>query len=264
MASMEGFELTTRAPDPRLRELVREYHDFRERTPGPLRRRELASPDVALIVDLGPGWRVEGDRHGSFVGGLYDGPVDVEHDGEARAVQVDLTPLGARALLGVPLSELTRRVVDLGDLLGPDAERLAERLHELGDGEARFALLDRLLLERIGDAPPPRPDVAFAWRRLAQTGGRLQVSDLARELGCSRRHLSGRFAEEVGLPPKAYARVLRFRTAADTLLRGGEERLAEVAAACGYADQSHLNREFRALAGATPTELLAQRGRDAA
>jgi AraC-like DNA-binding protein len=257
-----GFELVTRAPDPRLRGFVRAFHDFRERAPGPLERREIASPHAVVIVDLGPGWEVDGVRHGSFTGGLYAGPVTVGHDGEARAVQIDVTPLGARALLGVPLGALTEQVVALEDLLGPDARRLAERLAEAGSSDERFAALDGALLDRLDPAARPRPDVLRAWRRLVETAGSVRVEDLARELRCSRRHLSGRFAEEVGLPPKAYARVLRFQRAVDALLGedgGGERGLAEVAAACGFADQSHLNREFRALAGATPTKLLAER-----
>src|SRR3712207_6677712 len=125
-----SFELVSRAPDRRLRGLVRGYEDFWERSAAPLIRREVASPDAVVIVDLGEGWRVgEGARaadHGSFTGVLSDAPEVVEHGGEARAVQIDLTPLGARALLGVPLAELTNRVVAFEDLLGADAARIAE------------------------------------------------------------------------------------------------------------------------------------------
>jgi AraC-like DNA-binding protein len=80
------------------------------------------------------------------------------------------------------------------------------------------------------------------------------VGQIADELGCSRRHLSDRFGTELGLPPKALGRVLRFQRAVG-LLRGGGE-LADVAYTCGYADQPHFNRDFRALAGVTPTEFL--------
>ena len=256
------FELVTSDPDPRLRDHVRGYQDFRERTAAPLARRELASPDVVVIVDLDAGWHVgdgDGEHLRSFAGGAADAPTTVGHDGSARAVQVDLTPAGARALLGVPPGELGRTVVRLEDLLGPDAARLAEQLHDAPSSAARFALLDRLLLDRAASSPGLRPDVAWAWGRLVQSGGTARIDALARELGCSRRHLSAGFGDEIGLPPKAYARILRFRRAVDALLRGGETRLAEVAADCGYADQSHLNREFRALAGVTPTELLARR-----
>jgi AraC-like DNA-binding protein len=262
-SAQEGFVLAESRPDARLEGLVRAYEDFEERSPRPLRRREVAVPDVVMIVDFGEGWRV-GEREpverlGSFAAGIHDRPTIVEHGGRARCVQVNLTPLGARALLGVPLVELRNRTVALEELLGSAARGLAERLYSAEGFEQRFALLDEVLAARAADAPPVRADVGWAWRRLVASGGALAVQDLARELGCSRRHLSGRFGEEIGLPPKSYARLLRFRRAFEALLRGGEEGLASVAATCGYADQPHLNREFRALAGTTPGALLASR-----
>jgi AraC-like DNA-binding protein len=259
----DGFLLAECRPDPRLAGLVRTYEDFEERSPRPVRRREVAVPDVVMIIDFGEGWGVGArepvDRLGSFAAGIHDRPTVVEHGGRARCVQLNLTPLGARALLGIPLIELRNRTVGLEELLGPAARRLAERLHAAGSSEQRFALLDEALAARAADAPPVRPDVGWAWRRLVETGGALEVRELARELGCSRRHLSGRFGQEVGLPPKRYARLLRFRRAVEALMRGGEQGLAEVAVACGYADQPHLNRDFRALAGTTPGALLAAR-----
>ncbi|HTZ62791.1 MAG TPA: helix-turn-helix transcriptional regulator [Solirubrobacteraceae bacterium] len=87
--------------------------------------------------------------------------------------------------------------------------------------------------------------------------GRLRVSDLTSELGCSRKHLAARFREHVGLPPKVYARMLRFRRATDLLSAG--QSIAETAAECGYYDQPHLDRDFREFAGTTPSAYLAER-----
>jgi AraC-like DNA-binding protein len=261
-----SFELAVRDPAPALRGLVRSYEDFRERSAAPLRRREVAIPDPVVILDLGEGWDVGSgdgdgplDHHGSFAAGVGDRPSVVEHAGRARCMQVNLTPLGARRLLGLPLAELTNLVVPLDELLGSQARDLVERLAGTEDRDERFAIVEGLLLERAADSAPGRPDVAWACRRLVESDGGVPVAALAQELGCSRRHLTARFGAEVGLPPKAFARLLRFRRATDALLSGGEQRLAEIAAECGYADQSHLNREFRAFAGTTPRGLLASR-----
>lgn len=166
-------------------------------------------------------------------------------------MQFDLEPPAARALLGVPAGELAHRTVALEDLLGVDAARLAERLHAAPDAKGRFAVLDEVLLRGVARArKPARPDVERAWALLRATGGRIRVEALARELGCTRRHLARRFAEDVGVSPKVAARIMRFEAARGRL---GSVSLARLAAEHGFADQAHLTREFRALAGAPPT-----------
>src|SRR3954464_11943209 len=78
-------------------------------------------------------------------------------------------------------------------------------------------------------------------------------------MGCSRRRLAARFGDDVGLAPKAVGRILRFQRVLQLLAaEGGAGRFAQIAAAGGYYDQPHLNRDFRDLAGCTPTEYLAR------
>jgi transcriptional regulator GlxA family with amidase domain len=96
------------------------------------------------------------------------------------------------------------------------------------------------------------PGLAHGWRTIEATRGRVGVAELAAELGWSRRHLAGRFRTEFGLSPKTVARTLRFGTAVALLRRTPHLDLASVAASCGYYDQSHLTREFGALAGCSP------------
>ena len=95
-------------------------------------------------------------------------------------------------------------------------------------------------------------DVRWAWNRL--TGGAARVDELARELGWSRRHFTQRFKNELGLAPKTLARVARFQRARQQLSAGTP--LGRIALDCGYYDQAHMNRDFRALAGRPPGELL--------
>jgi AraC-like DNA-binding protein len=194
---------------------------------------------------------------GAFLAAPAAGPAVTEHDGVMRGVQVDLSPPAARMLAGVPLHELGGASVPLEDLLGPPARELVERLHETPGWPARLALVEAAVGRRLAGAPAPPPDVAWAWRRLEASHGLLRVEALAAELGCSRRHLAARFREHVGLGPKAAARVLRVARLVE-LAGQRPERWADLAAACGYADQPHLNREVRALAGSTPGELLAR------
>src|SRR5690606_24544978 len=97
--------------------------------------------------------------------------------------------------------------------------------------------------------------VHWATRRLAESGGTVRATALAREAGYSRKHLVELFNREVGLSPKALARIHRFRHALRQMQSSPSKPWAEIAALCGYYDQSHLIHDFRQFAGLSPAEL---------
>ncbi len=101
--------------------------------------------------------------------------------------------------------------------------------------------------------------MSWAVNQLVRRHGQLSIGTLAEETGWSHRHLVRQFTEEIGLTPKVLARVLRFGQAADRLAHTTGGHLADIAADCGYYNQAHFTRDFRAFAGVTPTELLASR-----
>lgn len=257
--------MVSRPAHPRLRAHVHGYTGYREETARPLRRREVPSSAVPLIISFGAPLRlaVPGDpgrsptTFTSFLAGLHDRSVLTEHTGTQYGVQVDLTPLGAYALLGTPMRELANAAFGLADLLGGPAEKLTVRLAETTSWELRFALLDDALTAWVTAGPTPSPPVAWLWRRLRAAQGDVSIGELADEVGWSRRHLVVRFHEQVGLPPKTVARVLRFQRALRLLTGPVGWPLADLAVASGYYDQAHFNRDFRALAGCTPTEYIA-------
>lgn len=242
------MELAQRPPHPALAAQVRSLAGWREREHGPVRRRELPGGRVVLVVSLGPSMDIDGRRFGSFVAGVHDAPAITEHAGESCGVQAYLTPLGARRVFGMPMGELAGRVVEL------EEGELAERVHEAPGWPERLELLERWIARRVIDAPPVPAGLEWAWRRLLETGGAVPVAALADELGWSRRHLAARFREEVGVPPKALARMLRFERAAARLRAPAPPDLGRLALDCGYYDQAHFNRDFRAFAGTTPTD----------
>lgn len=172
-------------------------------------------------------------------------------------IDLKLRPLGAYTLLGVPMHELAGSAVALEDLLGSSADRLLDQLAEAPGWAGRFDLLDAFLLRRAEDGPRPAPQVLRAWQRMLASAGAVPVRDLAAEAGWSHRHLIAKFREQVGLAPKALARVVRFDGLLSRLEAGAP--LARLAAEAGYCDQAHLNRDFAELAGTTPTDWLARR-----
>lgn len=174
-----------------------------------------------------------------------------------------LSPLGPRAILGVPAGELAGIDVEGADVLGPLAGEIQQRLQAAATWPERFTALDELLLARVAADPPgARAEVGYAWHRLLATSGAEPVSHLAQETGWSDRHLRSMFLAEIGLTPKAAARVVRFHRARRRLQhRAGSGRgldLAGPAASCGYYDQAHLDRDFREMAGSSHTRWLAQ------
>ena len=234
-----------------------------QETRAPVQLREVPFPGIPIIFNLGPAWEIETSETGvqrrdSFVAGLGLGPALVRGAATSSCIELRLTPLGAHRLLQLPMHELTNRATALEDVL-PGGRDLASRLRETHGWAARFDLLETFLLQRMSDTEPPRTELAWSWERLVRTGGQTPIGRLADELGWSRRRLIARFREAVGLAPKAAACVIRFDRAASALRTGSAPPLVELALACGYFDQAHLNRDFRRLAGTTPSAFAAGR-----
>jgi AraC-like DNA-binding protein len=241
--------LVEQAPSPALAGRVMRYCGFEERTPQPLRRREGPGASTVLVFVFEEHWLINGERHTSFTGGLHEQQVLTEHPGRALGLQVDLDPLAARALLGVPAHELANRTVPLDELLDPS---LTEQLAGAPGWDERFALLDEALGRSLA-AAQPAPEIAWAWQQLRASHGRVAIGALCSELGWSRKRIATRFRDELGLPPKAVARLLRFERARSL---AGTMPWGDLAYACGFSDQSHLINEFRAITGRTPETFL--------
>lgn len=262
-------ELVAARPRPSLAPFVGGYSGYVLDGQAPGLHRGLPSRHLTLVVTVDgtvdlAGMPDPAQPPASFtalVGGLHAAPALIATPRRQHGVQVALTPLGARALLGLPAGALGPTIVDLATLLGPVADELVERVRGGRTWRERFAALDGVLARAARTArppAPPAPELRRAWARLCATRGAVGVSALADEVGWSRRHLGERFRREFGLSPKAAARVLRFEAAHRLLLAPRRPGLAELAARCGYYDQAHLAREFRGLAGCSPSTRIAE------
>jgi AraC-like DNA-binding protein len=187
---------------------------------------------------------------GAVLAGPDTGPVLVASEPGAVFAGVRFGPGAGGGALGLPLEAVRDARVPLAELR-PELDR--ELPGDLDPGEA-LARLVRLGL-RLRATGGADPAVREAARRLADP--RARVGALAGELGLSERQLRRRCLAGVGYGPKTLQRVLRFRRFLE-LAAGGEE-LAPLAAGAGYADQAHLTRETRRLAGVSPAALLRDR-----
>ncbi|RWK53688.1 AraC family transcriptional regulator [Mesorhizobium sp.] len=261
---LDRFEMVRSAPGPWLQGSVIDICFYRETMPGRFRNVEYASLTVPLVISFAEPFAIglgkepgDNDRFASFAAGLYAGPVVIESFGGACCVQVNFTPLGARRFFGLAMSELTDRMVGLDDVLGIEGIALRERLGNARGWSARFAIVETFVAARLAEARETQAEIAWAYDRIIVSGGRIRVSSHADRLGWSRKHLSGKFSNAIGVGPKTLSRIVRFNRALG-LSRQGKSDWADIAADCGYADQAHLVREFRDLAGETPTALAAQ------
>jgi len=255
-------EAVTGRPAPALAGLVTVYRGYRYTGFPPGRHVGLPGRHITFVLSLEDPLEVSWPRGAvsttATIGGLHADPVTITHTGTQVGVHVDVLPTALPVLFGLPPGELTGTVVALADVVGATVGReLEERVRAARSWPARFAAIDRVLLRGRRSTLPPSREVLRAWDLLVHSQGAVPVTALAHEVGWSRRHLSERFGREVGLPPKVLARVVRFQAAVDLLKQDPARSLADLAAVAGYADQSHLNRDFRTLAGASPTQWLA-------
>ncbi|PBB69317.1 AraC family transcriptional regulator [Mesorhizobium sp. WSM4312] len=255
------FEMRRRLPDPALDGIVTDICGYRETAAGHFRNVEYASLTVPLVISFAEPFAIglgrtpgDNDRFASFAAGLFAGPVMIESFGAACCIQVNFTPLGARRFFRLPMSELTDTMVVLDDVLGAEGTALRERLGNASDWASRFDLAETFVTARLERAAETPLEIAWAYDRIIASGGRVRISSIAEKLGWSRKHLAGSFSNAIGIGPKTLSRIVRFNRALG-LSRRQTADWADIAADCGYADQAHMVREFRDLAGDAPTAL---------
>ncbi len=261
---MTTNEWVVRRPGRRIRPFVERYIGYRMTGYAPATHRGLPSRHMTFIVSIDDPIDVvqqssdaQAPRtYHSVLSGLHATPALISHAGNQEGVAIELTPLGSRTLFGMPAGALWDLTLELEEVAGPIGDELWERLQDAAGWRERFAACDAVLARMAGEDETPVA-LAGCWQALASSHGQLQIDALAREVGYSRQHLARRFRDEFGLGPKLAARIMRFERA-NGMLRATPSyvSLADVAATCGYADQSHLARDFTALAGCSPTQWL--------
>jgi AraC-like DNA-binding protein len=253
-----------RCPSPALRPFVRTLwvsQDDRGSASGAERREHvLPTGAVHIVVRLaGPALRLfdgPDDRVGrrlgrAIVGGARSGFYVRGVSEPVMSVGAQLAPGAAPLLLGAPASEFAERHTALEEVWGREVPELEERLALARSAEQRLALFEAILAARLPRVRGIHPAVAEA---LAGFDARCDVGSLVERSGYSHRRFVALFREAVGLSPKRYSRVLRFRRMLERAAAPGPPAWAQLALEAGYSDQAHFSREFRELAGVTPGE----------
>lgn len=217
----------------------------------------IGSP-IDVIAQTSPTQRPAAYR--CVLSGLQASFALIAHDGNQEGVAIELTPLGSRALFGLPARELWDLSLELDEVVGSVGDELWDRLQSTRTWQERFSVCDEVL-QRLAGPRAPAPELMACWRALVHSGGQMNISELAERTGWSRQYLGRRFREEFGLSPKLLSRVIRFERAGNLLKAPSSlGSIAEIAASCGYYDQAHLHRDVIEFSGCTPSELSADIG----
>jgi AraC-like DNA-binding protein len=202
-------------------------------------------PDGAMDVIFAIG------SAGARVIGPMTRAIVAETTGPSRVVGVRFRPGAAIELLGVAARELRDDAAAAADVWGARGRSLDARLADVGDTTSAIAVIEDELVSRVERAAPDAR-IAGAVAMLSAHGGEIPIPAVAATVGVGERQLERLFDERVGYGPKAFARVVRLQRATRSMARGSTASWARLAVDCGYADQAHMIREFRALTGVTP------------
>jgi AraC-like DNA-binding protein len=223
----------------------------------------LPDGHVELVCNLGDGVELEGpaftgDQPDRVVVGPLSRAVRMKYGASVHTFGIRFHPARGAGFFGQTAPALADRLLPLAQVCRPLDRVLSQLLAENGnlESEAGRSVLDGVLLQQLPLALPADHAVVTLVDRLSRPEAAPPVSELARELGLSSRQLQRRFLAAVGVPPKRFARVLRFARVWQLATMSPPETWAELAAAHGYADQAHMVREFRAFGAEPPTRLF--------
>jgi len=268
-------------PCPRLRESVRCFFTFAvpaepDQPRRPVRRELLfnapgsyttplfADSQVSISFSFGAGYRVDGlwgsaeSKHCGHVIGAMSSAHPAAHGERVLEVGAYLLPAQAKRFIETPACELTDRILLLADLWGPSGVSLEARIADARSDDDRVRHIELALIERLkvsanhGSAVNVSRLAAFVQQRR----GSVSVVELADSAGVTRQHLGRIFQEEIGVPPKLFCRLARFRAALACASQEVKNDGAGMAAELGYTDQSHMIAEFREFSGLTPKPLM--------
>jgi AraC-like DNA-binding protein len=165
---------------------------------------------------------------------------------------VRFQPSGAYPFLRTPLSEITDRIESLDSLIGRDADETIERIAAAAGFEDRICVFEGFFLGSLNASETSDDTACRLSRAVLERRGQISVSELCSYSGLGERTLERTFQRFVGLPPKTFARIIRFQHLVRRIETADSNRLLETALDFGYYDQSHMIREFREFACKSP------------
>ena len=189
-----------------------------------------------------------------LLAGPYSRSFEIDPSQSTAVIGVLFRPGAARVFFPIAPHELHNTDIALSELCPGAAERLLNDVCSAPCQHAQFLAVEQYLIRKLANAAPVHPAVRYAVDQLSREGGMRSIRKIQLGTGLSHTRFIHLFREHVGLTPKLFCRVRRFRAMLDQITKGRPVNWAKLAADCGYFDQAHLIRDFRAFAGITPVE----------
>jgi AraC-like DNA-binding protein len=189
-----------------------------------------------------------------LLAGPYSRSFQIDPSLATAVIGVLFRPGAARMFFPVAAHELHNIDIALADLHPAEADRLLNEVCSAPGEEAQLLAVEQYLTRKLNNAAAIHPAVRYAAEQLSREGGVRRIQKLQWDTGLSHTRLIQLFREQIGLTPKLYCRVRRFHALLGRIDRDMRVNWARLAADCGYFDQAHLIRDFRAFAGMTPAE----------
>jgi AraC-like DNA-binding protein len=193
--------------------------------------------------------------------GIWNTYHSVDWPSNVKLYGVHFKPHGAYPFLQFPLSEMNGQVVPVDVIWGHYASEIRERLQTVPTIQAGFAVLERFLLARLRASPYGLDLVNYAIAEIAQRHGALSIRALSNQISVSQNHLGTQFKRLVGIPPKEVARFYRFSHVLQLIDSAQSVDLTQITHQSRFYDQSHLNKDFVAFTGHSPSEYVQLRRR---
>lgn len=197
-------------------------------------------------------------RH-AWVSGVRTRPITIPSGRGSRMLIVAFKRGKGYPFYSMPMSELTDRVIEAGDVFGNHIRVLRERLLTCTSPEEMFALVEMFLLRQAGARLSPDMSsrcVEYAVSSILSQPNRLAFQQLSHQIGYSQKHFIDLFKQHVGIPPKQYMKIMRFQNAVSQIEQHPSVYWSEIAIRNGFYDQAHFIHEFRNFSGFTPGEYM--------
>jgi len=224
----------------------------------PARQRVYPDGAIALVVHLRKPtatYFVDGKAHTirvPLLAGPYSRSFEIDPSQSTSVIGVNFRPGAARLFFPVAVSELHNTDISLSEIDPAEADRLLNDICSASGEHAQLQAMEEFLNRKLARAVAIHPAVVYAVERLTRAGGTDSIQKIQLDMGLSHTRFIQLFRDHVGLTPKLFFRVRRFRGVMEGIQKGLPVNWAELAADCGYFDQAHLIRDFRAFAGITP------------